>query len=244
MADHRCAVARPAWPDRIGIGHSVVAGILVHGIYLGGTAVAISLSIPAGLSALIPGLQPILTSTIANRWLGERVTPMQWGGLLLGLAGVVLILHDRPMSGQAGWGWIASAISLVSITLGTLYQRRYCSRDRLALRQSRAIHRGDRVLRHRRLPVRDERGALDHRIHSGARPGSRWCCRSARSAAVLADPALGRDIGGEPVLSGAGGDGADGVRAVRRAARCRRDCRHDRLCRCRAAGQPQRRQRV
>ncbi|QWG16556.1 DMT family transporter [Bradyrhizobium sediminis] len=122
------AIARPAWPDRTEIGHSIVAGILVHGFYLGGTAVAISLSIPAGLSALIPGLQPILTSTIANRWLGERVTPLQWSGLLLGLAGVVLILHDRPMSGQAGWGWFASAVSLVSITFGTLYQRRYCGR--------------------------------------------------------------------------------------------------------------------
>jgi drug/metabolite transporter (DMT)-like permease len=118
--------ARPRWPDLTGIGHSVVAGILVHGIYLGGTAVAISLSIPAGLSALIPGLQPILTSTLANRWLGERVTPLQWGGLLLGLTGVALILHERPMSGEAGWGWFASGVSLVSITLGTLYQRRYC----------------------------------------------------------------------------------------------------------------------
>jgi drug/metabolite transporter (DMT)-like permease len=123
-----CAIGRPSWPNRTEIGHSIVAGILVHGFYLGGTAVAISLSIPAGLSALIPGLQPILTSTIANRWLGERVTPLQWGGLVLGLAGVALILHDRPMSGQAGWGWIASAISLVSITLGTLYQRRYCNK--------------------------------------------------------------------------------------------------------------------
>src|SRR2546423_229008 len=122
-----CAITRPAWPNRVEIGHSIVAGFLVQGISLGGTAVAISLSIPAGLSALIPGLQPILTSTIANRWLGERVTTMQWGGLLIGLAGVALILHDRPMSGQAGWGWIASAISLVSITLGTLYPRRYCS---------------------------------------------------------------------------------------------------------------------
>src|SRR5436190_7817001 len=122
------AIARPKWPNGIEIGHSIVAGILVHGFYLGGTAVAISLSIPAGLSALIPGLQPILTSTIANRWLGERVTPLQWGGLMLGLAGVALILHDRPMSGQAGWGWFASAVSLVSITLGTLYQRRYCGR--------------------------------------------------------------------------------------------------------------------
>src|SRR5256714_12331220 len=121
------AIARPKWPARIGIAHSIVAGILVHGFYLGGTAIAIAPSTPAGLSALIPGLQPILTSTIANRWLGERVTAMQWGGLLIGLAGVALILHDRPMGGQAGWGWIASAISLVSITLGTLYQRRYCS---------------------------------------------------------------------------------------------------------------------
>ncbi|MFN8333440.1 MAG: DMT family transporter, partial [Saprospiraceae bacterium] len=123
-----CAIVRPAWPDRREIGHSIVAGILVHGFYLGGTAVAISLSIPAGLSALMPGLQPLLTSTIANRWLGERVTPLQWGGLLLGLAGVALILHDRPISGQAGWGWVASTVSLVSITLGTLYQRRYCAK--------------------------------------------------------------------------------------------------------------------
>ena len=122
------AIARPRWPDWSGVGHSVVAGILVHCFYLGGTAVAIAHSIPAGLSALIPGLQPILTSTLANRWLGERVTPLQWAGLLIGLGGVVLILHGRPMSGEAGWGWLASGVSLVSITLGTLYQRRYCNR--------------------------------------------------------------------------------------------------------------------
>ncbi|MCP1843903.1 drug/metabolite transporter (DMT)-like permease [Bradyrhizobium sp. USDA 4524] len=122
------AIARPNWPDRTGIFHSAVAGILVHGFYLGGTAIAIAHSVPAGLSALIPGLQPILTSTIANRWLGERVTPLQWGGLVLGLAGVVLILHNRPMTSEAGWGWLASGVSLISITLGTLYQRRYCNR--------------------------------------------------------------------------------------------------------------------
>src|SRR5258708_20016189 len=104
------AVARPKWPDRTGIGHSIVSGLLVHGIYLGGTAVAIAHSIPAGLSALIPGLQPILTSTIASRWLGERVTPLQWGGLLLGLAGVVLILHHRPMNGKAGCGRLPPAL--------------------------------------------------------------------------------------------------------------------------------------
>jgi drug/metabolite transporter (DMT)-like permease len=121
------AIARPRWPDLAGIGHSAVAGILVHGIYLSGTAIAIAHSVPAGLSALIPGLQPILTSTLANRWLGERVAPLQWLGLGLGLGGTLLILHGRSIGGDAGWGWFASGCSLVSITLGTLYQKRFCS---------------------------------------------------------------------------------------------------------------------
>lgn len=120
-------VWRPKWPDRIGAMHSAVAGLLVHGFYLGGTAVAIYHSVPAGLSALIPGLQPILMSTLANRWLGERVTPLQWAGLLIGLAGTLLVLHGRSMSGDAGWGWLATCVALISITLGTLYQKRYCS---------------------------------------------------------------------------------------------------------------------
>ncbi len=121
-------IARPKWPNRMDAWHSVVAGLLVHGFYLAGTAIAIYHSVPAGLSALIPGLQPILTSTLANRFLGERVTPMQWLGLLLGLSGVLLVLHTRQMSGQLGWGWLGTCVALVSITLGTLYQKRYCSR--------------------------------------------------------------------------------------------------------------------
>lgn len=120
-------LTRPAWPNRTGVMHSIVASILVHGFYLGGTAVAIAHSVPAGLSALIPGLQPVLTSTLANRFLGERVTPMQWLGLLLGLSGVVLVLHNRNFEGQSLIGWAASGVSLVSITIGTLYQKRFCS---------------------------------------------------------------------------------------------------------------------
>ncbi len=121
------AIYRPKWPNRTDVIHSAIAGLLVHGFYLGGTAVAIFHSVPAGLSALIPGLQPILTSTLANRWLGERVTPLQWTGLLMGLAGTLIVLHSRSLSGQAGWGWLATCVALVSITLGTLYQKRYCS---------------------------------------------------------------------------------------------------------------------
>ncbi|TAK49173.1 MAG: DMT family transporter [Xanthobacteraceae bacterium] len=110
------------------IGHSAVVGALVHGLYLGGVFVSIGLGIPAGLSALITGMQPILTATIANRWLGERVSGVQWIGLALGLVGVALVLHNRPMTGQAGWGWLASFVALFAITIGALYQKRFGGR--------------------------------------------------------------------------------------------------------------------
>lgn len=116
------------WPTATEARHSAITGLLVHGVYLGGVFLAIKQGVPAGLSALIPGLQPILMSTIANRWLGERVTPIQWGGLALGLAGVALVLHDRSMIGSGtALGWAASFVSLIGITLGTLYQKRHNS---------------------------------------------------------------------------------------------------------------------
>jgi drug/metabolite transporter (DMT)-like permease len=120
-------IGRVRAPDAREVRHALVAGSLVHGLYLGGVFTAISQGVPAGISALIPGLQPILTSTIANRFMGETVTRIQWFGLALGLAGVMLVLHDRTivLAGST-LGWIASFLSLIGITLGTLYQKRYC----------------------------------------------------------------------------------------------------------------------
>jgi drug/metabolite transporter (DMT)-like permease len=120
-------IGRARVPNAREVQHALVAGSLVHGLYLGGVFTAISQGVPAGISALIPGLQPILTSTIANRFMGERVTGMQWFGLVLGLLGVVLVMHDREiiLAGSL-LGWIASFLSLIGITLGTLYQKRYC----------------------------------------------------------------------------------------------------------------------
>jgi drug/metabolite transporter (DMT)-like permease len=120
-------IARVRRPNGTEIIHSLVAGSLVHGLYLGGVFIAISQGVPSGISALIPGLQPILTSTIANRFMGETVTRLQWLGLALGLAGVALVLHDRSnIAAAPALGWIASVMSLIGITLGTLYQKRFC----------------------------------------------------------------------------------------------------------------------
>ena len=115
------------WPQADEVGHSLVAGSLVHGLCLGGVFTAISQGVPAGISALILGLQPVVTSTLANRFVGEKVTRLQWVGLALGLAGVSLVLHDRNiMLAGSVLGWVASFLSLIGITLGTLYQKRYC----------------------------------------------------------------------------------------------------------------------
>jgi drug/metabolite transporter (DMT)-like permease len=114
-------------PNANEIGHSLVAGSLVHGLTLGGVFTAISQGVPAGISALILGLQPIVTSTLANRFMGEKIARLQWFGLALGLVGVLLVLHDRNivLAGSV-LGWVASFLSLIGITLGTLYQKRYC----------------------------------------------------------------------------------------------------------------------
>lgn len=121
------AMARTRWLTSREIWHSLVAGALVHGLYLGGVFTAISQGVPAGISALIPGLQPVLISTIANRFMGERVSGLQWAGLALGLIGVIVVLHDRSLIASGSvLGWIASVASLIGISLGTLYQKRYC----------------------------------------------------------------------------------------------------------------------
>lgn len=120
------AGTRPAGPSRARALHNMVAGLLVHGLYLGGVFTAIQHGLPAGLSALIVALQPVLTSTLANRFLGERVRPHQWAGLGLGLGGVWLVVSERTGGGDTSiLAWVAIAVALLGITIGTLYQKRF-----------------------------------------------------------------------------------------------------------------------
>ena len=119
---------RAPWPRRWKeVGHFAVAGLLVHGVYLGGVFVGISMGVEAGVSALIVGLQPLLTAAFAGVLLGERVDARQWLGLALGLLGVSLVLAGKV--GQAPGnmlGMIACVAALFGITAGTLYQKRFC----------------------------------------------------------------------------------------------------------------------
>jgi drug/metabolite transporter (DMT)-like permease len=119
-------LTRPKWPSPCGIAHSAIAGALIHGCYLGGVFVAIEHGLSAGMIALVVSLQPVLTSTLANRWLGEKVRALQWLGLALGIAGVYLIVRDKATTGGATpLAWAAGLLALSGITVGTLYQKRF-----------------------------------------------------------------------------------------------------------------------
>jgi drug/metabolite transporter (DMT)-like permease len=121
-------IALPKWPSRDQTLDSCATGVFMHALYLGGVYISIANGLPAALSALIVGLQPLLTSTIANRLLGEQVVARQWGGLLLGIAGVYLVVQDKATTGGATpVAWIASLVALLSITFGTIYQKRFGS---------------------------------------------------------------------------------------------------------------------
>jgi drug/metabolite transporter (DMT)-like permease len=119
-------------------GHIAAAGLLVQAGYLSGVFGAIHQGVPAGIVALIAGLQPVLTALAAAPLLGERVSARQWTGLLLGIAGVAMVLSDKMTFEAPRWSGIALALlALASITLGTLYQKRFC--PRLDLRSGSVI---------------------------------------------------------------------------------------------------------
>lgn len=122
---------RTPWPHGItALGRIGVAGLLLHAGYLGGVFFAIDHGMPAGVSALVVSLQPILTAVIAQVILGERVGTRQWLGLGLGLLGVVMVIGEKLALGGTvplvtAASLIGISIALFSTTLGTIYQKRH-----------------------------------------------------------------------------------------------------------------------
>lgn len=116
------------WPSsQQQFAYIAVSGVLVHAGYLSGVFLAIYFGMSAGLIALIAGLQPILTAFAAAPLLGERVSQREWLGLLLGLGGVALVVMEKVTLAGLSPSALASAfVALLSITIGTVYQKRYC----------------------------------------------------------------------------------------------------------------------
>jgi drug/metabolite transporter (DMT)-like permease len=106
--------------------HIGVAGLLIHGVYLGGVFIAISMGLPSGVAALVVGLQPLLVAVGAGLFLHETVVRRQWLGLVLGLAGVALVLANKLGTGFELQALLPCVISLLAITCGNLYQKRFC----------------------------------------------------------------------------------------------------------------------
>jgi len=125
---------RIPWPSSPKLwAHIALSGLLVHGAYLGGVFYGIYLGMPAGLAALLVGLQPLLTAAFAGPLLGEQLSWRQWVGLGLGLIGISLVLGSKLEIGEtlfAGFGisaLLCVTAALIGISLGTLYQKRYCT---------------------------------------------------------------------------------------------------------------------
>jgi drug/metabolite transporter (DMT)-like permease len=120
-----------AWPrSKRDWGHALFSGVLIHALYLGGIWWAIANGVPASISALLASLQPILTAMLAPRLAGERIGPVQWTGVSLGLLGLLFVLGPKLASldpaelKPVSWLLAINAMGMIALTLGTFYQKR------------------------------------------------------------------------------------------------------------------------
>jgi drug/metabolite transporter (DMT)-like permease len=116
------------WPGGRGALNAMVAGVLMQGTYLGGVFWAIHRGMPAGISALIVGLQPLITAILAGAILGDRVLARHWAGIAIGFVGVVIVV--LPNLGAVAGGVTAATLSacviaVVGMSIGTIWQKRH-----------------------------------------------------------------------------------------------------------------------
>lgn len=125
-------VVRAEWPkNRAGYGHAMVSGVLLHALYLGGVWWAVSKGLPAGVSALIAAIQPLITAGLAARLAGERIRPVQALGIAIGFFGVLGVIGPKlgglsaAALGGLGWPVFVNVVAMFAVTFGTFYQKRF-----------------------------------------------------------------------------------------------------------------------
>ena len=121
-------LVRARWAPRAAdYGHLAAAGLLIHGIGLGGVWVALDLGVEAGVAALVMGAQPLLTAAFAIGLIGERIDRRAAAGLALGFLGVTLVIHHKLAGVGDPAGLVVVVAAVVGMTLGMIYQKRRCS---------------------------------------------------------------------------------------------------------------------
>lgn len=123
-----CMVFKARVPTAVQSGHQFVTGLMVHGAYLGGVFAAIKWGMPAGITAIVVGIQPLLTALMGWLFLATTLQLVQWTGLFLGLAGVVTVVLSTGQEMNMvinGPALAAALIALFGISIGTLYQKRF-----------------------------------------------------------------------------------------------------------------------
>ncbi|MEI8178041.1 EamA family transporter [Aestuariivirga sp.] len=129
------ALAAP-WPGPRQAFHATVAGAFLHGGYLGPVYWAVAHGMPAGVSALIVGLQPLMTAILAAWMVKEKIALRHWLGLAVGILGVALVVSPKLHAGFAGGITpVTTAVNVfgaLSISFGTVYQKRFATSLNLA----------------------------------------------------------------------------------------------------------------
>lgn len=116
---------RPAMPKRGQMFPVVLSGVLMHGVYLGGTFYAISLDTPAGIAALVGSVQPVITCFLALGFLKEKIRNMQWLGIALGMAGVATVVWPKIGGAIPVVGLVSCSVAVVAISVGTIIQKHH-----------------------------------------------------------------------------------------------------------------------
>jgi drug/metabolite transporter (DMT)-like permease len=122
-------LTRANWPRRAAdYIHLAIAGVLVNAVTLAGVYIGLSLGVSVGTSALVAGTAPLFTALGAGPMLDERIENQQLLGMLIGLAGVGLVVFNKMSLASGGWeGYAFTVLSLAAFVAGTLYQKRFVS---------------------------------------------------------------------------------------------------------------------
>ncbi|KQY15292.1 DMT family transporter [Rhizobium sp. Root482] len=127
-----CLVTGAAWPKTwASAGHAMVSGMFLHGLYLGAVWWAIGQGVPAAISGIIAGLQPLMTAAVAPVLIGENLSGQQKLGIVLGFLGIGLAVVPKMLVIDTGTTPIAllpvviNILGMAAVTYGTIYQKRH-----------------------------------------------------------------------------------------------------------------------